>query len=76
MCFVWCLEKNIISVFEPSFGTPVPDSRVESIERTCYLLKLAMQTLSRTYFNGVEMNAMSATMRLLTLSGRAISRYE
>jgi hypothetical protein len=58
----------VISVFEPSHGAPVPESRVEAIERSCFLLKLAMHTLSRSVFHGLSHEAMSADMRLLTLS--------
>lgn len=68
VCFVWSVENNVISVFEPSYGVPVPDSRVEAIERSCFLLKLVMHTLSRSVFHGLSHEAMSADMRLLTLS--------
>lgn len=65
--------RNVISVFEPSYGPLVPQSRVEAIERSCYLLKLAMQTLCRTAFRDCSHEVTLADMRLLTFSDPSLS---
>jgi len=72
VCYVWCLENNVIFVFDPSYAMSTPDSTVESHERTCYLLKLAMRTVSRTMFQGWHNEWTSAELRIMTWLDRSV----
>jgi hypothetical protein len=52
VCYAWRLRDNVISVFDLSYGVPVPDSRVDAHEQVCYMLKIDMHTVVGPMFQG------------------------
>lgn len=74
VCLAWSLNENVIYVFEPSMPLPVERSRVQAIERACFIFKLAMHTLRGSVFNGYTHSVKLAPICMLALHDVRIPR--
>lgn len=68
MCYVWCLNENVLFVFDPRYGVPVPETRLHTHERLCYMLKTAMHSLIASTLRGWKHDWTSAKMRVISWS--------